>query len=96
MRYFATAQQVVYELVASLLAENALTPKHGSLPPPSPQMLDLCLEKGSRDNMTCGVILFSAAKMGGEGGGVAARRAKREEEAKAQAMETEGEEVGTD
>ncbi|GMH80649.1 hypothetical protein TL16_g08635 [Triparma laevis f. inornata] len=48
-------------------------------------MLDVCLERGSRDNMTCGVILFEG------GGGVQARREKREEEAKALAKETEGE-----
>ncbi|GMI13085.1 hypothetical protein TrLO_g1892 [Triparma laevis f. longispina] len=51
----------------------------------SEEMLDVCLERGSRDNMTCGVILFEG------GGGVQARREKREEEAKALAKETEGE-----
>ncbi|GMH61674.1 hypothetical protein TrLO_g9930 [Triparma laevis f. longispina] len=85
------SNQEACDLMSDILKEGETDPALMS-----EEMLDLCLEKGSRDNMTCGVVLFSAAKMGGEGGGVAVRRAKREEEAKAQAMETEGEEVGTD
>jgi serine/threonine protein phosphatase PrpC len=46
------------------------------------EVLDECLEKGSRDNMTACVVLMKGAKFG-EGGGVLERRAKREAEAKA-------------
>jgi hypothetical protein len=39
----------------------------------------LCLNKGSKDNMTALVVKMDAQKIG-EGGGVMARRQKREED----------------
>lgn len=44
------------------------------------EVLDTCLMMGSKDNMTALVLQFDAQKVG-EGGGVAARRQKRDEEA---------------
>lgn len=41
-----------------------------------PQVLDLCLMKGSKDNMTAAVIKFPKQTIG-KGGGVAARRERR-------------------
>lgn len=41
------------------------------------QMLDLCLSMGSKDNMTSLIVKFPAQTIG-EGGGVTARRQKRE------------------
>lgn len=41
------------------------------------EVLDLCLEKNSRDNMTSLIVKFPALKIG-EGGGVDARRAARQ------------------
>ena len=40
------------------------------------EVLDICLKKGSRDNMTIIVVKFSAQKIG-NGGGVSKRRSKR-------------------
>ena len=44
------------------------------------QLLDICLQMGSKDNMTALVIKFDAQKVG-DGGGVLARRQQRESEA---------------
>eukprot|EP01051_Picozoa_sp_SAG22_P023344 SAG22_NODE_5983_length_921_cov_1.673966_2_plen_71_part_01 len=41
------------------------------------ELLDVCLELGSKDNMSAIVIAFPAAKLG-DGPGVAGRRAARE------------------
>ncbi|GMI23537.1 hypothetical protein TeGR_g179, partial [Tetraparma gracilis] len=41
------------------------------------EILDTCLEKGSRDNMTACVILCGGARIAETGGGVASRREKR-------------------
>jgi hypothetical protein len=41
-------------------------------------MLDVCLEKGSKDNMTALIIKFPAQKIA-EGGGVSERRRLRKE-----------------
>jgi hypothetical protein len=49
----------------------------------NPQVLDLCLRMGSKDNMTALILKFPAQKIG-EGGGVLARRRQREEEEKAE------------
>jgi hypothetical protein len=46
------------------------------------KLLDMCLTMGSKDNMTALVIRFPAEKIG-EGGGVKARRDKREATARA-------------
>lgn len=43
----------------------------------SQQMLDLCLSMGSKDNMTTLLVKFPAQKSG-DGGGVTARRQKRD------------------
>ncbi|GAX09810.1 protein phosphatase 1B [Fistulifera solaris] len=43
------------------------------------ELCDLCLNKGSKDNMTALVVKMDAQKIG-EGGGVMARRQKREED----------------
>lgn len=43
----------------------------------SSQLLDMCLSMGSKDNMTSIIIKFPAQDIG-EGGGVMARRQKRE------------------
>jgi len=40
------------------------------------QVIDQCLEKNSRDNMTANIILMKGTRYG-EGGGVAARREQR-------------------
>ena len=57
------------------------------------QVIDQCLEKNSRDNMTANIILMKGTRYG-EGGGVAARRAQRRlaEEEKAAEEEREREE----
>ena len=47
------------------------------------EMCDLCLDLGSKDNMTTLVVKFPGQVIG-EGGGVAARREKREAERAAQ------------
>lgn len=44
------------------------------------EVLDLCLQYGSKDNMTALILKFDAQKIG-EGGGVLARRKKRDDEA---------------
>ena len=46
------------------------------------ECLDICLRRGSKDNMTILVVKLEAQTIG-EGGGVAARRERREAEAKA-------------
>ena len=48
------------------------------------ECLDICLRRGSKDNMTILVVKLEAQRIG-EGGGVAARRERREAEAKAAA-----------
>jgi len=48
------------------------------------ECLDICLRRGSKDNMTILVVKLEAQKIGG-GGGVLARRERREAEAKAAA-----------
>jgi len=45
------------------------------------ESLDLCLAKGSKDNMTMLVVKLPGLKMNGVGGGVTARRQEREREA---------------
>ena len=64
-------------LVHAMLAEGESDPLTIS-----EEVLDQCLEKGSKDNMTTCIVLMEGHKVG-EGGGVKARRAKRGEEAKA-------------
>ena len=49
----------------------------------SEEVLDQCLEKGSRDNMTTCIVLMAGHKVG-EGGGVMARRETREAATKAE------------
>ena len=48
------------------------------------ECLDICLRRGSKDNMTVLVVKLEAQTIG-DGGGVAARRERREAEAKAAA-----------
>ena len=57
------------------------------------EVIDLCLGKNSRDNMTCNIVLMKGAKYG-EGGGVKARREQRmaDEEERAAQEEKEREE----
>lgn len=55
------------------------------------EVLDVCLGKGSKDNMTALIIRLEAQK-DGQGGGVKARREEREERENAEKQEQEGEE----
>ena len=73
-------------LVHTMLAEGETSPSLIA-----EEMLDIGLEKNSRDNMTSLVVLFSGCKLdGGLGGGVTKRRELRKAEKERLEKENEG------
>ncbi len=52
------------------------------------KVLDICLDRGSKDNMTALIVKMPAQKIG-IGGGVKARRQLREEEEKKRNLQLE-------